>query len=87
MSLGTDSIYGTRCIHRGDFKSKRIFSIYQKSFGDPNQVKGQIIKATIIIHIQEVKDVEFPTRSKSKSDMRMMKTQAPPYKVAIMHPR
>lgn len=55
---------------------------YQKSFGDPSQVKGVIAPATISIQRHKLKWTPMAAIRDEKSwEMRTMKTQPAPYKV------
>lgn len=61
---------------------------YQKSLGDPNHVRGQMVAAAIAIHKQELfVCARLPTKSCKKSAMMIRKTHVLPYKVAIMEPK
>ena len=59
---------------------------YQKSLGDPNQVRGQMTATTMTIH-KHLDTEDISAKLSKKSAMSMIKTQAPPYKVAMMQPR
>ena len=64
----------------------KIGKTYQKSLGEPNQVKGQITPTAMTIHKHLDIDVTS-TKLCMKSAIRIMKTHAPPYKVTIMQPK
>ena len=58
---------------------------HQKSFGVPNHVRGQMVTATITIH--KHLDNAWWLNSVIKSEIKMMNTQALPYRVMMMQAR